>query len=157
MNNDIQNKEKYMKIAYKEAQKAYLKNEVPVGAIIVRNGEIIAKAYNLREQKNNALAHAEIICINKACKMLKTWRLEDCQMYVTLEPCPMCAGAIIQSRISSVYIGALDKKNGAIKSIMNMFDYDYTHKVKYETGILEKMCSMILSDFFKEMRNIKSK
>lgn len=145
-------KEKYMNIAYKEAEKAYMKLEVPVGAVIVKNGKIIARAHNLRESKNTSLAHAEILAISKACKKLKSWRLEGCQMYVTLEPCPMCAGAIIQSRIEKVYIGAKDEKNGAAGSLTNIFELNNTYRVEYEIGILSEKCSKILSDFFKELR-----
>ena len=111
---------KFMKEALKEAKKAYDKLEVPVGAVIVKDDKIISRAHNLRELKCNCLAHAEIICINKACKKLKAWRLEGCDIYVTLEPCAMCAGAIMQSRINTVYIGAKDKKNGCVGSICNL-------------------------------------
>ena len=150
----MSNMDIFMKSALAEAYKAYEKNEVPVGAVIVMDGKIIAKAYNLRENKNSALAHAEILCIEKACKRLKSWRLDGATMYVTLEPCAMCAGAIIQSRIKNVVIGAIDKKNGCIVSIANMFDLNTTHKVKYE--IIEELeCSRILSDFFKELRKKK--
>ena len=132
--------DKYLKEALKEAQKAYKKLEVPVGAVIVKEDRIIARAHNLRETKNNALAHAEIICINKACKKLGTWRLEDCKMYITLAPCQMCMGAITQARINEVYIGALDDKNNE----------QLEDNVKY---IENKECSEILTQFFKELRN----
>lgn len=132
--------DKYLKEALKEAQKAYEKLEVPVGAVIVKEDKIIARAHNLRETKNNALAHAEIICINKACKKLGTWRLEDCKMYITLAPCQMCMGAIKQARINEVYIGALDDKNNE----------QLEDNVKY---IENKECSEILTQFFKELRN----
>lgn len=145
----------YMKLAYKEALKAYKKLEVPVGAIIVKDGIVIAKAYNLRESKNSSLAHAEILCIKKACEKLNSWRLDGCSMYVTLEPCPMCAGAIIQSRISNIYFGAKDEKNGVVISKMNMLDSKMTWKVNYEYGIMEAECSKLLSDFFKEIRKKK--
>ena len=144
--------EYYMSLAYKEAKKAYKKLEVPIGAVIVKDDIVIAKAHNLRESKNNSLAHAEILCINKACKKLHSWRLDDCQMYVTLEPCPMCSGAIIQSRINKVYIGTKDLKNGAVESITNLFECNFTNKVEYEIGILQDKCSKILSEFFKELR-----
>ena len=117
-----------MKEAYKEAKKAYKKLEVPVGAVVVKDGKIIARAHNLRENKNSSLAHAEILCIEKACKKLNSWRLDGAEMYVTLEPCSMCAGAIIQSRIKNVYIGAKDSKNGCVGSITNMFELKTTHK-----------------------------
>jgi len=149
--------EKYMKEALKEAKKAYDKEEVPVGAIIVKNGRIISRGYNCKEQKNNTIKHAEIIAIEKASKKLLNWRLEDCEMYVTLEPCPMCAGAIINSRIRKVFIGALDDKSGACGSVLNLFEYTFNHKVEYEKGILENECKTILQKFFKELREKKKK
>ncbi len=143
---------RFMKLALNEAKKAYKKDEVPVGAIIVKGDEIIAKAYNLREKKQSALSHAEIMCIDKACKKLNSWRLDGCEMYVTLEPCAMCAGAITQSRIKKVYIGAMDYKNGCVGSIANIFsDINSTHKVEYEY-MLYPECSDILKDFFRELR-----
>lgn len=146
---------KFMELALNEAKKAYSKKEVPVGAIIVKNDIVIAKAHNLREQKHTSLAHAEILAIEKACKKLKSWRLEGCTMYVTLEPCLMCAGAITQSRIDKVVIGALDDKNGVIKSIANVFeDIHTTTRVEYEIQN-EEECSNILTKFFKELRNKK--
>lgn len=145
----------FMSKALIEAKKAYKKFEVPIGAIIVKDGKIIAKAYNLREKKNLSTAHAEIICIEKACKKLNSWRLDGCEMYVTLEPCLMCAGAITQARISKVYIGAKDKKNGCVGTIANVFkDINTTHKVDYEY-IENEMCSKIITDFFKELREKK--
>lgn len=145
-----------MKEALKEAIKAYKKLEVPVGAVIVKNGEIIARAHNLKETKNDTTKHAEIIAIQKASKKIEAWRLEECEMYVTLEPCTMCAGAIINSRIKKVYIGTKDPKAGACGSVLNIFkDYIFNHKVEYETGIMQKECEKILKDFFKELRTIK--
>ena len=132
--------DKYLKEALKEAQKAYKKLEVPVGAVIVKEDKIIARAHNLRETKNNALAHAEIICINKACEKLGTWRLEGCKMYITLAPCQMCMGAIKQARINEVYIGALDDKT----------NQPLEDNVIY---IENTECSEILTRFFKELRN----
>ena len=150
--------EKFMIEALKEAKKAYKKDEVPVGAVIVKNGEIIARAHNLREKKQSATAHAEILAIEKASKQLNSWRLIDCDMYVTLEPCSMCAGAIINSRIRRVYIGASDEKNGAVGSVFNLFkDYKFNHNVNYEKGILETECKDLLQDFFKSLRQAKSK
>lgn len=146
-----------MKEAYKEAKKAYKKLEVPVGAVLVKDGKIIARAHNLRENKNSSLAHAEILCIEKACKKLNSWRLDGAEMYVTLEPCSMCAGAIIQSRIKNVYIGAKDSKNGCVGSITNMFELKTTHKVEYKYMENCESCSEIISDFFKDLRKIKSK
>lgn len=145
-----------MKEALKEAKKAYKKLEVPVGAIIVKNGEIIARAHNLKEEKNDTTKHAEIIAIQKASKALKAWRLEECELYVTLEPCSMCAGAIINSRIKKVYIGTKDPKAGACGSILNLFeDYKFNHKVEYQTNIMQKECEKILKEFFKELRELK--
>ena len=145
-----------MKEALKEAQKAYRKLEVPVGAIVVKNGEIIARAHNLKETKNDTTKHAEILAIQKASKKLGAWRLEECEMYVTLEPCTMCAGAIINSRIKKVYIGTKDPKAGACGSVLNLFeDYKFNHKVEYETEIMQKECEKILKEFFKELRKIK--
>ncbi len=150
--------EKFMKEALKEAKKAYSKDEVPVGAIIVKNGKIIARAHNLKETKKLATSHAEILAIQKASKKLDAWRLENCEMYVTLEPCPMCSGAIIQSRIKKVYIGTTDNKSGACGSVLNLFDdYKFNHKVEYETGILNKECENILQNFFKDLRKRKNK
>ncbi len=145
-----------MKIALKEAKKAYKKLEVPVGAIIVKDGEIVAKAHNLKETKNDTTKHAEILAIQKASSKLKAWRLIDCEMYVTLEPCTMCAGAIINSRIKKVYIGTKDPKAGACGSVLNLFeDYSFNHNVEYSTGIMQKECETMLKEFFKELRNMK--
>lgn len=150
------NQEKFMKEALKEAKKAYDKLEVPVGAVIVKEGKIIARAHNLKETKYDTTNHAEIIAIQKASKKLKSWRLLDCEMYVTLEPCSMCAGAIINSRIKKVYIGANDEKTGAVGSVLNLFeDYTFNHKVEFEKGLLKVECENILKDFFKSLRKIK--
>lgn len=146
----------YMMEAYKEAEKAYKKLEVPVGAVIVKDNKIIARAHNLREKKNSSLAHAEILCIEKACKKLNSWRLDNLEMYVTLEPCSMCAGAIIQSRLKKVYIGAIDPKNGCVGSIANIFKINTTHKVEYEYLQNCEECSKIMSNFFKDLRKTKS-
>ncbi len=149
-------KEKFMKEALKQARKAYDKLEVPVGAVIVKDGKIIARAYNQKEEKNDTTNHAEILAIKKASKKLGSWRLIDCDMYVTLEPCSMCAGALIQSRIRKVYIGATDPKTGACGSILNLLqDYKFNHKVEVETGVLQDDCESILKDFFKKLREIK--
>lgn len=150
--------EEFMKEALKEAEKAYKKLEVPVGAVIVKNGKIIAKAYNQKETKYDTTKHAEILAIQKASKELKSWRLLDCEMYVTLEPCPMCAGAIINSRIKKVYIGTMDYKTGAVGSKLNLLnDYVFNHKVEFEAGILENECEDILKEFFKDLRKIKKR
>ncbi len=152
----MEEKEYYMKQAIKEAEKACKKLEVPVGAIIVKEGKIIARAHNQKETKTDTTKHAEILAIQKASKKIGAWRLIDCEMYVTLEPCSMCAGAIINSRIKKVYIGALDEKTGAVGSVLNLFkDYTFNHKVEYELGVMEKECQEILKKFFKELRQIK--
>lgn len=148
--------EKFMKEALKEAQKAYEKLEVPVGVVIVNNGKIIAKAHNIKEEKQDTTRHAEIIAIQKASKKLKNWRLTNCEMYVTLEPCSMCAGALIQARLKKVYIGTMDSKTGACGSVLNLLeDYTFNHKVEIETGILKEECENLLKQFFKELRKIK--
>ena len=152
----MEEKEYYMKQAIKEAEKACKKLEVPVGAIIVKEGKIIARAHNQKETKTDTTKPAEILAIQKASKKIGAWRLIDCEMYVTLEPCSMCAGAIINSRIKKVYIGALDEKTGAVGSVLNLFkDYTFNHKVEYELGVMEKECQEILKNFFKELRQIK--
>ncbi len=150
--------EKFMKEALKEAQKAYDKLEVPVGVVIVNNGKIIARAHNIKEEKRDTTRHAEIIAIQKASKKLNNWRLTNCEMYVTLEPCSMCAGALIQSRIKKVYIGTMDSKTGACGSVLNLLeDFTFNHKVEIETGILQKECEELLKKFFKELRKLKNK
>ncbi|NLY44002.1 MAG: nucleoside deaminase [Clostridiaceae bacterium] len=143
----------YMLYALAEAKKAYKKDEVPIGAVIVKDDRIIARAHNLREKKHDATAHAEILAIQKACKKLGSWRLTDCDLYVTLEPCPMCAGAIIQARIRRLVIGATDPKAGAGGSVVNLFNVDkFNHKVEVIYDVLQEECSMILKQFFKELR-----
>ena len=152
----MEKNEKFMREALKEAQKAYEKLEVPVEAVIVKDGKIIARAHNQKETKKDTTKHAEMLAIQKASKKLESWRLIDCEMYVTLEPCSMCAGAIINSRIKKIYIGTLDKKTGAAGSVFNLFeDYVFNHKVEIEKGILQKDCEQILKDFFRELRKIK--
>ena len=149
----MQEKEKFMKEALKEAKKAYDKLEVPVGCVIVKDGKIISRAHNLKETKKDTTKHAEILAIQKASERIDAWRLLDCDMYVTLEPCSMCAGAIINSRIRNLYIGTMDKKTGAAGSVLNLFeDFTFNHKVIVETGILQTQCEKILKDFFKELR-----
>ena len=144
--------------ALKEAKKAYKKLEVPVGAVIVKNGEIIARGHNLKETKKDTTKHAEIIAIQKASQKIEAWRLEECEMYVTLEPCTMCAGAIINSRIKKIYVGTKDPKTGACGSVLNLFeDYTFNHKVECEIGIMEEECEKILKDFFRELRKLKAK
>lgn len=149
-------KESFMKAALKEAQKAYSKEEVPIGVVIVKDEKIIARAHNLKETKKDTTEHAEIRAIKKASKKLNSWRLIDCEMYTTLEPCPMCAGAIIQARIKRVYIGTMDEKTGACGSVLNLFkDHKFNHIVEVEYGILEEQCREILQDFFKKLRKKK--
>jgi len=149
------NTEKYMKEAIKEAKKAYMKDEIPVGAVIVKDNKIISRGYNLKEEKKNTIKHAEIIAIEKASKKLCSWRLVDCEMYITLEPCAMCAGAIINSRIKKIYIGTMDLKTGACGSVLNLFEYPFNHKVEVESGVLQPECEKIIKDFFKELRQRK--
>ena len=148
--------EKYMKAALTRARTAARYGETPVGAVIVRDGKIIADGRNKRENGKNALCHAEIEAINKACKALGGWRLHECDLYVTLEPCPMCAGAIINARIRNVYFGAPDKKAGSFGSVVNLGELPYNHKPNIVGGIMEKECASVLSEFFKELR-IKKK
>lgn len=143
---------KYMMEAYKEALKAYDKGEAPIGAVIVYNDKIIAKAHNLRQSKQSPIAHAEVLAIQKASKKLNSWRLEDCTLYVTLEPCPMCSGAIIQSRIKNVIFGAYDKKTGCAGSVFNIFNYAFNHVVDVKGGVMEEECKELLQRFFKELR-----
>ena len=152
----MEEKEHFMKKAIEEAKKAYNKLEIPIGAIIVRDGKIIARGFNTKEEKKDATKHAEIIAIQKANKKLNRWRLNDCEMYVTLEPCPMCAGAIIQARIKKVYIGATDEKTGACGSVLNLFtDYKFNHQVEYEIGVLKEESEELLKNFFKNLRKTK--
>ena len=149
-------KEQFMKAALREAQKAYDKLEVPVGCVIVKDDKIIARAHNQKETKCDTTKHAEILAIQKASKKLGAWRLLECEMYVTLEPCSMCAGAIINSRIKKIYIGTKDEKTGAAGSVLNLFeDYPFNHKVEVEKGIMQEQCEKILKDFFKKLRQIK--
>ena len=148
--------EKFMKEAIRQAKKAAAIGETPIGAVIVQDGKIIARGYNKRETKKNALLHAEIIAIDKACRRLGGWRLPRCDIYVTLEPCPMCSGAIINSRIDNVYFGAYDKKSGCAGSAVNLFEKGmFNHDVNVTGGIMEDECARILSDFFKDLRERK--
>ncbi|MBR3737714.1 MAG: tRNA adenosine(34) deaminase TadA [Eubacterium sp.] len=145
----------YMKKAIALAMESEKEGEVPVGAVIVKNGEIIACGRNRRETEKNALCHAEIEAINNACKALGGWRLFGCDLYVTLEPCPMCAGAIINSRIKTVYFGAYDNKAGSFGSVADFNRIPYNHKPEIIEGVMEEECSKLLSDFFKKLRNKK--
>lgn len=149
---------KYMKEALKEAQKSYNKEEIPVGAVIVKDCKIIGRGHNLKETKNDTTNHAEIIAIKKASKKLKSWRLTGCTMYVTLEPCTMCAGALIQARLDKVVIGTMDEKTGACGSVLNVVeDYKFNHRVEIEKGVMEKECKSIIQEFFKKLRGKKKK
>lgn len=149
---------KYMKEAMKQALKAYKINEVPIGCVIVYENEIIARAYNKRNTKKNTLAHAELLAIHKASKVLCDWRLENCTMYITLEPCQMCAGAIVQARIKRVVIGSMNPKAGCAGSILNLLQMEeFNHQVEVKKGVLEEECSNLLKTFFKELREKKSK
>lgn len=148
--------EKFMKAALKEAQKAYLIDEVPIGCVIVKDNKIIARGYNRRNMDKNTLAHAELTAIRKASKKTGDWRLEECTMYVTLEPCQMCAGAIVQSRMKKVVIGAMNPKAGCAGSVLNLLQVPkFNHQVEIEHGILEDECAAMLSDFFAELRRKK--
>lgn len=148
--------ERFMREAIKQAEKAWEIGETPIGAVIVYDNKIIARGYNKRETKRNSLCHAEISAIDKACRKRGGWRLFGCDLYVTLEPCPMCSGAIIQSRIDNVYFGAYDKKSGCAGSVINLFSENtFNHNVNVCGGILEEDCSSMLSDFFKELREKK--
>lgn len=144
---------KFMRRAIQCAQKAAERGEVPVGAVVVKDGKIISTGYNKREQKKNALMHAELIAIDRACKKLGAWRLEECDLYVTLEPCPMCAGAVANARIKKVYFGAYDQKMGAMNSVIDLSQYNFNHHFEAEGGILKEECAFLLSDFFKKLRN----
>lgn len=147
------NDEKYMKEAIKQAKKAAAAGDVPIGCIIVKEDKIIARGYNKRNAKKTTLAHAELLAIEKASKKLGDWRLEECTMYITLEPCQMCAGAIVQARIPRVVVGAMNKKAGCAGSVLNLFQVDaFNHQVEFEHGILEETCSSMLSEFFKTLR-----
>ncbi len=149
---------KWMKEAIKQAKKAESCDEVPIGCVIVKDDKIIARGYNKRETLQQSIAHAEIMAIQKACKKLGTWRLEDCVLYVTLEPCPMCAGAIIQSRIQEVVYGASDPKGGCVGTCTNLFEVsEFNHHPIYRRGILESESSDLLKHFFKKKRDMKKK
>ena len=148
--------EKYMKEALKQAKKAYSVDEVPIGCVIVQNGKIIARGYNRRNTDKNTLAHAELAAIKKASKKTGDWRLEDCEMYVTLEPCQMCAGAIVQSRMKRVVIACMNQKAGCAGSVLNLLQMQqFNHQVEITYGVLEEDCSKMLSQFFRELREKK--
>lgn len=148
--------EKFMKAALAQAKKAYAIDEVPIGCVIVQNGKIIARGYNRRNRDKNTLAHAELTAIKKASKKTGDWRLEDCIMYVTLEPCQMCAGAIVQSRMQRVVIASMNAKAGCAGSVLNLLQMkEFNHQVEITRGVLEEECSCLLSGFFKELRSRK--
>ncbi|MCR1899949.1 tRNA adenosine(34) deaminase TadA [Irregularibacter muris] len=149
---------KYMELAIKEAKKAFAKAEVPIGAVLVKNDEVIATAHNLKEINNDPTAHAEILVIQEGAQRLHTWRLEDCDLYVTVEPCAMCAGAIVQSRIRRLIIGAMEPKFGAAGSIVNIVNHPkFNHRVEVFEGIMEEECSQLMKDFFLLLREKRNK
>ena len=147
--------EKYMKEALRLAKKAAAMGEVPVGAVVVQDGRIIARGYNRREIDQNGLAHAELTAIQRACKKLNSWRLEGCTLYVTLEPCPMCTGAIINTRVERVVIGATDPKGGAMGGVTDLLEHPWNHHPEVTKGVLEEECGGILKEFFKQLRDQK--
>lgn len=150
--------EKYMKEAIRQARKAWKLQEVPIGCVIVKDGKIIARGYNRRNTDKNTLAHAELLAIRKASRAVGDWRLEDCTMYITLEPCQMCAGAIVQARIPRVVIGSRNPKAGCAGSILNLLQVpEFNHQVELKDGVLEEECSVMLTDFFRELRNRRKK
>lgn len=149
------NDDKYMKLAIEQAKIAVSMGEIPVGAVIVSNGDIISTGYNKREMLTNSLAHAEIVAINSACKKVSSWRILNATLYVTLEPCAMCAGAIINSRIEKVVFGAYDPKAGSFGSLVNLSELCYNHQPKIVSGVCEKECADLLSNFFRELRKKK--
>lgn len=151
------NNEKFMKEALREARKAFEKGEIPVGAVIVKDDKIIARAHNLKETHNSAISHAEILAIKKANKKLQNWRLIDCEMYVTLEPCKMCLNAIISSRIKKIYIGTTDPKADACGSLLKSEEHQENNEIEEEKGILKEECEYILKDFFKMLRKRRGK
>ena len=150
--------EKYMKAAMTQAKKAYALGEVPIGCVIVHEGKIIGRGYNRRNTDKNTLAHAEITAINKASRKIGDWRLEDCTLYVTLEPCQMCSGAIVQSRMTRVVVGCMNPKAGCAGSILNLLQMpQFNHQVELTTGVLEEECSQMMKTFFKELREKRKK
>ncbi len=150
--------EKYMRQALKLAEKAYKNGDVPIGCVIVKNGKVIGRGYNRRNVDKTTLAHAEILAIKKASKTVGDWRLEDCRLYVTLEPCQMCSGAILQARIPEVIIGCMNPKAGCAGSVINLLDMDgFNHRVKITNGVMESECSELMKNFFKELRKNKAK
>ncbi|MBR6402627.1 MAG: tRNA adenosine(34) deaminase TadA [Eubacterium sp.] len=150
--------ERFMRQAITQARKALKNGDVPIGCVIVREGKVIARGYNRRNKDRQSLAHAELMAIKKASKLLGDWRLEDCKMYVTLEPCQMCSGAIVQARMPEVIMGCMNPKAGCAGSVINLLDMEgFNHRVKITKGVLEKECSEMLTNFFKEMREKEKK
>lgn len=148
--------EKFMCLALKEAEKANAINEVPIGCVIVKDGKVISKGYNKRNKDHSVISHAEMLAISDACKKIRDWRLDDCTMYVTLEPCPMCAGAIVQARMKKVVIGAMNEKGGCAGSVINLLQTPgLPQQVETVTGVLQNECSEILSRFFQNLREEK--
>ena len=153
MKSTFEQEEVFMGLALEQAKKAMACDEVPIGAVLVQDGLVIATAFNLREQKHNAIAHAEILVIEEACRKLQKWRLSSCELYVTLEPCLMCAGALVQARIKTVYFGALDPKGGALGSLYRVHeDVRLNHRFAVRGGILGKECGALLQQFFQKKR-----
>lgn len=147
---------KYMKIALAEARKAYQRAEVPIGAVVICNDQVVGRGFNLREQTQDPTSHAEMIALREAAKNEASWRLENCQLYVTLEPCPMCAGAILQSRIERLVYGASDPKAGAVNSLYQLLNDDrFNHQVEVEAGVMEKEAAQLLKSFFRDLRERK--
>ena len=152
------NQETYMRAALRQAKKAEALEEVPIGCVIVRDDKIIARGYNRRNTDKNVLAHAELAALKKASRKTGDWRLEDCTMYVTLEPCQMCAGALVQARLGKVVIGAMNPKAGCAGSVLNLLQMkQFNHQVEMQTGVLEQECSAMLSDFFARLREKKKR
>lgn len=152
----MEKEEKYMREAVRQAKKAAQAGDVPIGCVIVSGDKIIARAYNQRNKKKTTLAHAELLAIQKASKKTGDWRLEECTMYITLEPCQMCAGAIVQARIPRVVIGAMNPKAGCAGSVLNILQVEqFNHQVDIQKGVLEEECSQMLSDFFRQLRRKK--
>lgn len=147
---------KFMKLALKEAQKAYDIDEVPIGCVIVQNGRVIGKGYNKRNTDRNVLSHAELIAMKQACKKTGDWRLEDCTMYITLEPCQMCAGAMVQARLQRAVIGSMNAKAGCAGSVLNILEMqEFNHQVEVTRGVMEEECSSMLTEFFANLREQK--
>ncbi len=155
---DAKRDEKFMRQALKQAEKAYKLKEVPIGCVIVQDDRVIARGYNRRNTDKSVLMHAELTAMKKACKKVKDWRLEDCTMYITLEPCQMCAGAIVQARIPRVVIGSMNPKAGCAGSVLNILQMEqFNHQCEVERGVLQEECSEILTNFFRELREEKKK